>query len=140
MSADDRQGQLRLSLVDVFDANIGGRVGVRLRHQVLSDSQVFNNLDASKRIKITNLFGAPQGLYRIEVDPQAYLPTSQFVNLKASDITVDTNNRVVTLKGTVTTAAGKTRAIELAKQTDGVSGVEDQLVVKADPAKIKATY
>ena len=87
MSADDRQGQLRLSLVDVFDANIGGRVGVRLRHQVLSDSQVFNNLDASKRIKITNLFGAPQGLYRIEVDPQAYLPTSQFVNLKASDIT-----------------------------------------------------
>ena len=87
MSADDRQGQLRLSLVDVFDANIGGRAGVRLRHQVLSDSQVFNNLDASKRIKITNLFGAPQGLYRIEVDPQAYLPTSQFVNLKASDIT-----------------------------------------------------
>ena len=87
MSADDRQGQLRLSLVDVFDANIGGRVGVRLRHQVLRDSQVFNNLDASKRIKITNLFGAPQGLYRIEVDPQAYLPTSQFVNLKASDIT-----------------------------------------------------
>lgn len=87
MSADDRQGQLRLSLVDVFDANIGGRVGVRLRHQVLSDSQVFNNLDASKRIKITNLFGAPQGLYRIEVDPQAYLPTSQFVNLKASGIT-----------------------------------------------------
>jgi hypothetical protein len=87
MSADDRQGQLRLRLVDVFDANIGGRVGVRLRHQVLSDSQVFNNLDASKRIKITNLFGAPQGLYRIEVDPQAYLPTSQFVNLKASDIT-----------------------------------------------------
>ncbi len=87
MSADDRQGQLRLSLVDVFAANIGGRVGVRLRHQVLSDSQVFNNLDASKRIKITNLFGAPQGLYRIEVDPQAYLPTSQFVNLKASDIT-----------------------------------------------------
>jgi hyperosmotically inducible periplasmic protein len=61
-------------------------------------------------------------------------------SLKASDITVDTNNRVVTLKGTVTTAAGKTRAIELAKQTDGVSGVEDQLVVKADPAKIKATY
>ena len=61
-------------------------------------------------------------------------------SLKASDITVDTNNRVVTLKGTVTTAAGKTRAIELAKQTDGVSRVEDQLVVKADPAKTKATH
>jgi hypothetical protein len=87
MSADDRQGKLRLSLLDVLDSNIGGRASVRLRHQVLSDSQVFNNLDASKRINITNLFGAPQGLYRIEIDPLAYLPTSQFVNLKASDIT-----------------------------------------------------
>jgi osmotically-inducible protein OsmY len=61
-------------------------------------------------------------------------------SLKGSDITVDTNNHVVTLKGTVTTAAGKTRAIELAKETDGVSRVDDQLVVKAEPAKIKATY
>ena len=87
MSADDRQGKLRLSLLDVLESNIGGRASVRMRHQVLSDSQVFNNLDASKRINITNLFGAPQGLYRIEIDPQAYLPTSQFVNLKASDIT-----------------------------------------------------
>lgn len=60
--------------------------------------------------------------------------------LKGSDITVDTSNHVVTLKGTVSTAAGKTRAIELAKETDGVSRVDDQLIVKADPAKVKATY
>jgi hyperosmotically inducible periplasmic protein len=61
-------------------------------------------------------------------------------SLKGSDITVETNNRVVTLKGTVGTAAAKTRAFELAKETDGVSRVDDHLVVKADPAKIKATY
>jgi len=61
-------------------------------------------------------------------------------SLKGSDITVDTNNHVVTLKGTITTAAGKTRAIELAKETDGVSRVEDHLIVKADPAKTRATY
>jgi len=61
-------------------------------------------------------------------------------SLKGSDITVDTNNHLVTLKGTVATAAGKTRAIELAKETDGVSGVDDHLVVKAEPAKTKATY
>ncbi|HEX7794747.1 MAG TPA: BON domain-containing protein, partial [Vicinamibacterales bacterium] len=40
-------------------------------------------------------------------------------SLKGSDITVDTNNHVVTLKGTVATAAGKMRAVELAKETDG---------------------
>src|SRR5262249_32038714 len=61
-------------------------------------------------------------------------------SLKGSDITVDTNNHLVKLKGTVATAAGKTRAIELAKETDGVSGVDDHLVVKAEPAKTKATY
>jgi osmotically-inducible protein OsmY len=60
-------------------------------------------------------------------------------SLKGSDITVDTSNHVVTLKGTVTTAAGKARAIELAKETDGVSRVDDHLIVKAEPAKAKAT-
>jgi osmotically-inducible protein OsmY len=61
-------------------------------------------------------------------------------SLKDSDITIETNNHVVTLKGTVTAAAGKTRAIELAKETDGVSRVDDHLVVKAEPAKIRATF
>jgi len=55
--------------------------------------------------------------------------------LKGSDIGVDTNNHVVTLKGTVRSAAGRTRAVHLAKETDGVSKVEDQLVVKARTAK-----
>jgi hypothetical protein len=84
MSESDRQGNLRLSLVDVLGDNIGGRADVRLRHQVLSEVQVLNNLDASKRISITNLMGTPQGLYRADIDPAAYLPTSRFVNLKAS--------------------------------------------------------
>jgi osmotically-inducible protein OsmY len=52
-------------------------------------------------------------------------------SLKGSDINVDTNNHLVTLKGTVRSAAGKARAVQLAKQTDGVSKVDDQLVVKA---------
>src|SRR5262249_521816 len=60
-------------------------------------------------------------------------------SLKGSDIAVDTNNHVVTLKGTVVTAAGKTRAIEVAEETDGVSRVDDRLVVKAEAAKAKAT-
>jgi len=76
-----------LSLVDVLGNNIGGRVDVQLRHLVLSHRPVLNGLDASKRITITDLFGAPQGNYRIEIDPSAYLPTSGFVNIKASGMT-----------------------------------------------------
>ena len=49
--------------------------------------------------------------------------------LKGSNIDVDTSNHVVTLKGTVKTAAGKTRAEVLAKQTDGVTKVIDQLTI-----------
>jgi len=57
---------------------------------------------------------------------------SQFVPedaLEGSDIDVDTNGGVVTLKGTVLTAAGKTRAVAIAKATDGVKSVTDQLKV-----------
>ncbi len=54
---------------------------------------------------------------------------SQFVpedSLEGSDIDVDTNGGIVTLKGTVLTAAGKTRAVAIAKATDGVKSVTDQ--------------
>lgn len=49
--------------------------------------------------------------------------------LKGSNINVDTANHVVTLKGTVRTAAGKARAELLAKQTEGVTKVIDQLTI-----------
>jgi osmotically-inducible protein OsmY len=49
--------------------------------------------------------------------------------LKDSDINVDTNNHVVTLKGTVRTAAARARAVLLAKDTEGVNKVVDQLTI-----------
>jgi hyperosmotically inducible protein len=49
--------------------------------------------------------------------------------VKATDINVDTSNGVVTLKGEVPSAAAKTRALELAKATDGVRDVVDAIVV-----------
>jgi hyperosmotically inducible protein len=55
---------------------------------------------------------------------------SQFVpedTLEGSDIDVDTNKGVVTLKGTVTGDAGKARAVAIAKATDGVNSVVDSL-------------
>jgi hyperosmotically inducible periplasmic protein len=57
---------------------------------------------------------------------------ADFVNedtLKGSDINVDTNDHVVTLKGTVANAAGKARAEEIAKTTKGVTRVVNTLTV-----------
>ena len=50
--------------------------------------------------------------------------------LKNSNINVDTNHHVVTLKGTVGSEAGKARAAAIAGGTEGVKGVINQLVVK----------
>jgi hyperosmotically inducible protein len=57
---------------------------------------------------------------------------SQFIPenaLEDSNIDVDTQNGVVTLTGTVASAAGRTRAVEIAKATDGVKNVNDKLRV-----------
>jgi len=58
--------------------------------------------------------------------------STDFVNedtLKGSDINVDTKDHVVTLKGTVASAAGKTRAGEIAKTTKGVKRVVNTLTI-----------
>ena len=53
------------------------------------------------------------------------------VTLKGSDINVDVNNHIVTLKGTVASAAGRARAEEIARTTDGVNSVNNVLVISA---------
>jgi len=50
--------------------------------------------------------------------------------LKGSDIDVDTDNHVVTLKGTVASTAARARAAAIASGTEGVTRVVNQLVVK----------
>ena len=52
--------------------------------------------------------------------------------LKGSDINVDTDKHVVTLKGSVTSGAGRERAVALAKRTGGVQRVVDQLTIIAN--------
>ena len=57
---------------------------------------------------------------------------SKFVGedlLKNSDINVDTSNHVVTLKGTVMSAAGRARAVAQAKEVEGVHKVVDLLTI-----------
>ena len=49
--------------------------------------------------------------------------------LKDSDINVDTKDHVVTLRGTVMSAAAKARAVSEAKEVEGVKSVVDHLTV-----------
>jgi hyperosmotically inducible protein len=51
--------------------------------------------------------------------------------LKESDIDIDTKDRVVTLKGTVSSSETKKRAAAIATGTEGVLRVVDQLSVKS---------
>jgi hyperosmotically inducible protein len=51
--------------------------------------------------------------------------------LDDSDIDIDVTNNMVVLNGTVKTAAAKAKAVSIAKSTDGVKGVKDNLKVVA---------
>jgi osmotically-inducible protein OsmY len=70
-----------------------------------------------------------------EVITDAWITTrvhSKFVGedlLKDSDINVDTKDHTVTLKGTVMSAAGRARAVEQAKEVEGVHQVIDRLTI-----------
>ena len=55
-------------------------------------------------------------------------------DLRDSTINVDVDKNVVTLRGTVASAASKKAAEEAAKKVDGVKSVTDKLEVKADGA------
>lgn len=50
-------------------------------------------------------------------------------DISSNDINVDTANGVVTLSGRVDTDVEKTRAVEIARATEGVTHVEDRLAV-----------
>ena len=54
--------------------------------------------------------------------------------VKAYQVDVDTNNKVVTLRGDVETAAQKEHAVTIARNTDGVTDVIDQLRVNPTAA------
>ena len=51
-------------------------------------------------------------------------------SVKALDLDVDTSNGVVTVSGTVRTEAERTRALALARETEGVKQVVDRLQLK----------
>jgi len=78
--------RLRLELVDVYGKPLKEKVDIILRHQVLSEVMKVSE-NVTGKIEVTGLRGAPQGLYRIEIDPPSYQYVSRFINLKASGVT-----------------------------------------------------
>ena len=50
--------------------------------------------------------------------------------VKASDITVTAKDHVVTLRGNIDSAAAKDRALQLARETSGVTSVVDEIAVR----------
>ena len=50
--------------------------------------------------------------------------------VEAFDINVDTDGGTVTLRGTVESTVQQQRAVELARETEGVTSVVDQLIVR----------
>ena len=61
-------------------------------------------------------------------------------DVKAYQIDVDTKNKVVTLSGNVETATAKARAVEIARTTDGVASVVDNLQVTGAVASQPDSY
>lgn len=78
--------KLALELKDVYGKFLGEKVDVIFRHQVLSEVKKAS-INATAKRTIGGLRGAPQGLYRIEVDPPSYQYLSQFINMKPSGTT-----------------------------------------------------
>lgn len=78
--------RLQLELRDVYGKFLGEKVDIILRHQVLSEVKKASP-NVTSKVEITGLRGAPQGLYKIEIDPPSYQYVSQFINMKASGIT-----------------------------------------------------
>lgn len=77
---------LSLDLVDVAGKPLGETVDVILRHMELSEI-VRVAARASGTIEIKGLRGAPEGRYRIEIDPLSYQYSSWFLNMNASGVT-----------------------------------------------------
>ncbi|MDP9266870.1 MAG: hypothetical protein M3P27_00915 [Acidobacteriota bacterium] len=76
--------KLKLDLLDVYGKRLKEKVDIRADHFTLNETKIYRGVDASKQLGLTDLRGAPQGMYRLEIDPPSYVPVSVFANLKAS--------------------------------------------------------
>ncbi len=75
--------RLKLDLTDVSGRPLAEPCDVMLRHQTTGTLMVAR-VPKGKAATIAGLTGAPDGLYRVEIDPASYLAAGGFVSLRAS--------------------------------------------------------
>jgi len=99
----------------------------RARDAATRDSTTTADANTGKRDGIVGTAGAAVGDAALTAKVKTkFLADTSISGLK---IDVDTKNDVVTLSGTVPTAAEKRKAVEVARATDGVKSVVDNLKV-----------
>ena len=77
---------LKLHLLDIFDEPLQEAALVTFRNQSLAEVMNARSV-AGKSMSVRGLRGAPNGLYRVEADPAAYLASSKFIDVAASGTT-----------------------------------------------------
>ena len=106
-----------------------GVKGVTDQLRIVPDTNMAQNADKAAQASKTAGRKADDGWIKSKIYAQ-YMADWDTV-LNDSDIDVDVDKGVVTLNGTVKSAAAKAKAVATAKATDGVKNVKDNLKVGA---------
>ena len=83
------------------------------------------------------LIGCSQSDPGITTSVKTQLMADELV--KARNINVDTRDKVVTLTGTVQSAAEEAKALQIARSTKGVADVVDKIVIAPEPGAAPTT-
>lgn len=99
---------------------------------VVDQLSVVPETEAAPTTGIGGTLGEPGALLRSDASITAEVKTSLLADPDTSGlrIDVDTNNQMVTLTGTVRTEAERMEALEIARQTQGVTNVTDRLTME----------
>ncbi len=110
------------------NANVGMNTGNTNRELTRDDFDRDKARYESEAKETGSKFGTgANDLWLLTKTRAAFLATD---DLRESTINVDVDNAVVTLRGSVGSAAQKTAAVNVAKDIDGVTRVNDQLKVQ----------
>jgi hypothetical protein len=85
----DKDGILLLDVFNAYQERVDDTADITLDNVRLTDRRVVRRINTKRRLRITDLFGPPEGVYRLEVDALGYMPVQQFVNLTSSDGTAE---------------------------------------------------
>jgi hyperosmotically inducible protein len=138
------RGLLRLLLVVVIVAAVaafflGYRLGGDGIESPVSARQIVPEIDAAKARQTGAAIGqkvatgavhAEQALSEGSLTAKIKAKMALDDTVRALSIDIDTNGSVVTLTGVVHSEAERTKAVQLARETDGVTTVHDRLVIR----------